>query len=538
MSYTYPLPTPPVVDTAPLTTAINAINAELDTISAAVEAIPEPLDLSGFALKSEVPSSVEQKAEITPIYDPLPAPSPTVTPAALTGATLVSGEVGSQLVNNGKVHQFSRTSTPPVLAWSGTLTISPVVGACKVRFGILTAIPGAIEVSINGGTALTAENPGWGWSWINLNENVYTDGNYTWFEVPIAQSGTPTTVRVQLPVGRGFLPCVYAPDAITSLTPTTPTGLKLKDPRTPFELIYRPSELATKAEIPPAPDLTPLTNRVVTLEGKTFARVVDTKWFDTAFATKYTRKVSRATVTSLSLEYKQADGTVRSFTLSDFATGFSHSGYWNGAGDPNGVTRFVSDTETVVVSWDGAGENLTLGAVAKTGGAALQIRKVKVNDSYMDWLAVYEPVATDLTPLTNRVVALESETHGLWLSKQAIIDWTGDEVETGRALANGDLTYLRTFTGTTPNSSADSSVFSIPGAKEIIWWHGQAKQSTGRRPAMQGIYSGVAAHGPMYWWNEIKTNNVVTAMELRQFNQTADTRYQNIPYTVVVEYVK
>lgn len=68
--------------------------------------------------------------------------------------------------------------------------------------------------------------------------------------------------------------------------------------------------------------------------------------------------------------------------------------------------------------------------------------------------------------------------------------------------------------------------------------NGQATQATGRKPSMEGLYSGNAAHGPMYWWNEIKTNNVVTAMELRQFNQTADTRYQNIPYTVVVEYVK
>lgn len=282
--------------------------------------------------------------------------------------------------------------------------------------------------------------------------------------------------------------------------------------------------------IPPAPDLS---GYALKSQIPPSSRIVDTKWFDTAFETKYTRPIDRASLTSLSLEYKQADGTVRSFSLTDFSTGFAHSNYWNGPSDPNGQTRFVSDTETVVVSWDGVGQNLTLAAVAKTGGAALQIRKVKFNAAFVDFLNAYDP-----SPVDQKIVNLESETHGLWLSKQTIIDWTTDEVETGRSWTNGDIAYQRIFVGTTPNSTADSLVLTVPGAKEIIWWHGQAKQTTGRRPAMQGIYSGNLAHGPMYWWNEVKTNNVVTAMELRQFNQTGDSRFGGIPYTVIVEFTK
>lgn len=284
MTYTYPLPTPPVVDTAPLTTAINAINAELDTISAAVEAIPDAPDLSIYAKVADLPSASE--ATITPVYDPLPAPSTIVAPLALAGATLMANMVGSQLVDNGRVHSFARTTTPPVLAWAGTLTISPTVGACKVRFGVLTAgtwtvdAPGNIDVSINGGTAINAKNPGWGWSWTNLSENVYTDGVYTWFEVPIAQSGSPTTVRVQIPTGLGFLPTVYAADAITSLTPSTPTGLILRDPRSGAQMAYRPSQLLLKTEIPAAPDLSIYSLKSDELSLRVSLESLDSRLFD------------------------------------------------------------------------------------------------------------------------------------------------------------------------------------------------------------------------------------------------------------------
>lgn len=121
-----------------------------------------------------------------------------------------------------------------------------------------------------------------------------------------------------------------------------------------------------------------------------FTKVVDTKWFDTPFATRYQRNVPKASISTLSLEYKRTDNTVVPFSLADFVTGFAYSGFWNGTSDPNGLTRFISGTDIVVVSWDGTGEKLTLAATTK-GSVALQIRKVRVNDQPLDWLPIYEP---------------------------------------------------------------------------------------------------------------------------------------------------
>lgn len=333
------------------------------------------------------------KAEIDPIFDPLPTPQPIVAPGTMNGATLVSGVTGSPMVNGGKVHTFGRLSTPPAPnTWNTTLTISPVTGACKLRFAITSAIQGTIEVSIDGAASLTASNVGFGWSGTTPAIVAFQNPDFTWFEVAIPQSSNSQSVKITIPTGRGQLPTIYSQDAITSLIPTNPTGLKLRAMPGGEELPYRPGEFAKLTDIP---DPTPLAARVTALESapqSQFSKVADTKWFDTFAETNqsYKRKASRASTTSISFEILQSGGSIRQFALTDF-TGFAYSGFGNGAGDPNGVTKAIPGSENVLIIWDGTGETLSI-IVTNVGGIAnYQIRKVRVNGQPLDWLSVYEP---------------------------------------------------------------------------------------------------------------------------------------------------
>lgn len=471
MSTIYPYPNP-AIDSAAIDSALQKIRDD-DTADDATVAALETLlkskdvaiDQAIAALETKVnaiPTTVvAPKAEIDPIFDPLSPPQPIVAVQALTGATVVSGATGSAMVNGGKVHSFARLSSPPAPnSWNGTLTISPVTGACKIRFGITSAIQGTIEVSIDGATPLTASNTGLGWSSVTPEIAVFADNGFNWFEVAIAQSGSPQSVKVTIPTGRGLLPCVYAPDAITSLIPPNPTGLTLRSMPGGAELSYRPAQLALKSELPTPYNPTALTDRVTALETRsqqTFTRVADPKWFDTPFSTRYLRKVSKASITSLTLEYKQANGTIRAISLTDFTTGFSNSGFWNGASDPNGLTRFIADAETVVVSWDGTGENLTLSVQTKAS-VALQIRKVYVNGVALDWLAAYDP-SSSIDSIAANAAAIAAKVdkpaHGY-----TAVSWYNNANAEASLAANTDFAFNAFWSDTNPNGLTNTELIS------------------------------------------------------------------------------
>ncbi len=250
----------------------DATAAALETLVKAKDAAHDQAIAQLVARVDAIPTQTVavQEASITPIFDPLNPPKLLVPATAMNGATVVSGATGSVMVNEGKVHSFGRTSSPPAPnTWSGNLTIAPTTGACKLRFGITSALPGTIEVSINGATPLTASNIGFGWSGGSAEVQTFIDGGYSWFEIAIAQSASPISVAIKIPTGRGLLPTIYAPDAITSLIPSEPTGLKLSDPRSGKEMIYKPSLFAKPSDIPaPTPPFNsaPLTTRIDDLE--------------------------------------------------------------------------------------------------------------------------------------------------------------------------------------------------------------------------------------------------------------------------------
>lgn len=370
-------------------------DAALKILSNKIDAIKVP-DLSGYALKSEIPSSVVQKAEIDPIYDLLPTPTPMQVLSG-TGATATPATTGSLLVNQGKTHTTARTTTPPLIAWESTMTISPVVGECRVRWGILSVRQGTIEIQLGTASAIQASNTGLGWDCADPTVTIKIDGNYTCFDKLIPAQQSPLNVRFQFPTGPSVvqLPSLYSTATPFSMIPANPTGLKLRAMPGGEELPYRPGEFAKLTDIPSPYDPSPLITRVTALESApetAFTRVADTKWFDTFAGTNqsYKRKASRTSTTSISFEIFQSGGSIRQFSLTDF-TGFAYSGFGNGAGDPNGVTKAIPGPENVLIIWDGTGETLSI-IVTNVGGITnYQIRKVRVNGQPLDWLSIYEP---------------------------------------------------------------------------------------------------------------------------------------------------
>lgn len=600
MAYIYPLPKPPVVDTSALTAALDQLKIDdadddkaLADLKKAVEAIVVP-DLTDYALKSDIPSAIASTGEVTPVYDPLPAPNPIVTPATLAGATLMANMTGSQLVDNGRVHSFARTTTPPLLAWSGTLTISPVVGACRVRFGVLTAgswtvdAPGNIDVSINGGTALNARNPGWGWSWTNLNENVYTDGAYTWFDVPIAQSNSPTTVRVQIPTGLGFLPTVYAADAITSLTPSKPTGLKLKDLRSNEEMVYRPSQLALKSEIPAVPDLTPYARKDELLIGNTVADTTALtalqgrpgeirlllsderlyRWaapipdrLQTTFpagtgrnpipiGTSYWSKFGEWL--PFYAEYIQDFGWKRAGTLSETIYGVKLTSgtvtdieyEFSDPADIN-VSDYISYSASHIATWTDStywgGKTRFESVTLPNGHIVKAITCIRDDGSVILCSQNNAGTATGYVRLVQingkpadtypvQIADLDTRIDQLKTAKQDILNWSTTEQLTGRTWTDGKPTYTRTFTGNTPANGNDTRVLQVTGSTKIVDWTGYVVSNGSRKAFMPGMYSGDVNHGSMYQW--------YNATDLHSYFTFTDTRWNSRPYEITVEYCK
>ncbi|MGL4621142.1 MAG: hypothetical protein ACRCZS_19115 [Chroococcidiopsis sp.] len=119
-------------------------------------------------------------------------------------------------------------------------------------------------------------------------------------------------------------------------------------------------------------------------------KVVDTKWRNTAvvFVDRFYKSCNRATMTSLSFEYRKVDGTIGTFSATSFTTDFVYSSTWNTGSDPNGATKSYQQGESIILSFNGAGDRLCI-AVFQSG-SLLPVRKVAINGT-LDYLTTYDP---------------------------------------------------------------------------------------------------------------------------------------------------
>lgn len=92
------------------------------------------------------------------------------------------------------------------------------------------------------------------------------------------------------------------------------------------------------------------------------------------------------------------------------------------------------------------------------------------------------------------------------------------------------VVYTRTFNGTTPDNSSDNLLFTIDTARKILGFYGTVTILGDNRVVnVESLHSGNNAHGPMYQFY---------GNELHVYNATGDTRWQNNPYCITVEYLE
>jgi hypothetical protein len=204
--------------------------------------------------------ALERHDWIKPIYTP-PLPVHTFS---LSGVTLTT-DIGTLFVDEGRVHTLARM-TGAILAnsWQNTLTIPKALGNCEVRFAThesVTATTIRVRVSTEDNDYLinrTLTQPNW--TVLVGNITAYVDGEWTWFRVPVNPTTTDIQVRLNLPVGKGQIPCVYASDSPITTATLVLNSLELVA-ENGSKMTYRPvtvpdmSGYALKSEIPASPNL-------------------------------------------------------------------------------------------------------------------------------------------------------------------------------------------------------------------------------------------------------------------------------------------
>lgn len=106
------------------------------------------------------------------------------------------------------------------------------------------------------------------------------------------------------------------------------------------------------------------------------------------------------------------------------------------------------------------------------------------------------------------------------------------ETFSGQLSVDDKPIMCRTFSGVTPNNASDNAIFVVPGCDKFIDMDGFIEQSSGGRAVnVNAIFSGNAAHGPMYQF-------YVSDKSVHAYNATGDGRWQNCKYMITVYYTK
>ncbi|MGL5059043.1 MAG: hypothetical protein ACRC62_03590 [Microcoleus sp.] len=414
MSYIYPLPTAPAVDTTALNTAIAALQTDetaddkaLDDLKKAVEAITVP-DVSGFALKADIPST------------------PDLSPYAL------------------------KTEIPP----------APDLSQYALKAGLLA---GDVVTNTQALSALTGK-PG-------EIRHLLSDGRLYKWSAPI-----PDRLQTSFPAGTGRGAIPIGTSYWSKLGQWLPFHIE-------YLLNYNWQRAGTLTE------------------------------------TIYGCKLTSGTVTDIEYEFSDpADIEVSeyiSYSAQHIAT-WTDSSYWGGK------TRFESVTmpsgrvvkAITVIRDDGS---VILCSQNNAGTATGFVRGVTINGKFVDTYPV------QISDLDSRIEILSN-------TKQQILYWSTSEQSTGRTWTDGKPTFVRTFTGNTAASGADTRILQVTGSTKIVNWVGWVESSASRKAFMPGMSSGDPAHGPMFQF--------YTATDLRSYHNLTDTRWNSRPFEITVEYCK
>jgi hypothetical protein len=151
--------------------------------------------------------------------------------------------------------------------------------------------------------------------------------------------------------------------------------------------------------------------------------IVDPKWFDsvgTPATSRYTRSLYSGftTLTSLSLEYRDNTGTIQTFSLTDFTTGFTNNSFWN---TPQGVTRLVPagvGQVNIAIVLENNNRDITIAvqdlAVTSTLPTRwLQFRNVVFNGRYADNLFGDAAIAANATLINAHTASIAANTTAI-----------------------------------------------------------------------------------------------------------------------------
>jgi hypothetical protein len=187
------------------------------------------------------------------LKDSIPTPIPLQVFSG-SGATLATGVTGTLLCNEGRVHTVARTTgSDPILTWELVFSVplAFLTAPVKLRWAVPSTKSGAGAVRIDSGVQINLSGNSTGWnSDTPAQVTVRTDAGWSWFEMSFpARADAATQVKLNLPPTQIQLPCIYADNAVVALSGTV-TGMKLTDKRTGDTVNFKPTDFATKVEVP------------------------------------------------------------------------------------------------------------------------------------------------------------------------------------------------------------------------------------------------------------------------------------------------
>jgi hypothetical protein len=156
----------------------------------------------------------------------------------------------------------------------------------------------------------------------------------------------------------------------------------------------------------------------------------------------------------------------------------------------------------------------------------------KVSGSFISpWFKVRNIKINGLDPVDN-TVAKKADLD----AAKARGNFSTTETDTGNLWTDGKTIYRRVFTGTLPTGLADTMLFTVPGATEIIETRGRVKLTGYDRTIdLHQLPSGAPTHGPA-----IQMYLVNSVWEMHSYaSGSPDARFRGpATYTAIVQYTK
>lgn len=274
-----------------------------------------------------------------------------------------------------------------------------------------------------------------------------------------------------------------------------------------------------------------LVPRVAALEA---SRATDPalRWYQTAVYEQRFIVYSSTAPSSVSFDYEDNSSgaaVIASFEKSGGFPVVANGAVVSGAWEQNTYWGRPCFSQRITVN--GRQNMVTIG-VALDNSVLIAVGLINVQQTDVERYSRIRNIRINGLPPIDNAVALKADLD----AAKARGNFSTTEADTGNLWTDGKPIYRRVFTGTLPTGLADTMLFTVPGAAEIIETRGRVKLAGYDRTIdLHQLPSGAPTHGPaiqMYLVNGV--------WEMHSYaSGSPDARFRSpATYTAIVQYTK